>query len=287
MNQFIRNVKHITPGYLHSDSYIHSPFLDPITKIKLFDQLVAENSQLKLILEVLLKQRLPIPKETPSSFTNGKFCSSLIHENQQLALKHKESPNPLKIEDIAMSPTSRVHPLPNGLSCYIKQEDPSFSSPKASSMREEDAIEEIETKKPQILKRHGFKAERTKCKHTPITKREKKVKVVRQRSKAKHLWITYGRKIAEYALKHTEGETHKKIKVLGEFLASKAGYFEAFGARKSDLKEDIEIKRTFGELALRFVEEEADDAFLSSNYRSEMLGLRDKVTEWIRRQISQ
>ena len=104
------------------------------------------------------------------------------------------------------------------------------------------------------------------------------------RPKAKHLWITYGRKIIEYAIAHSHGALKERIKECNK-LISKRGFSEAFLLRKNDTEQEKEIKKQFGGLALQFLETEVENSFLISNYRDDLLSQKEKVLVWIKKQI--
>ena len=67
---------------------------------------------------------------------------------------------------------------------------------------------EISHENPKIIRHNGFKPKND----TPSQAEsagdsgKKSINPKRTPSKAKHLWINYGRKIIEYAITHTEGE---------------------------------------------------------------------------------
>lgn len=140
--------------------------------------------------------------------------------------------------------------------------------------------EEAFNKSLPIRRRNGFKKENDKA------KRYKNKSTKPKRSKAKHLWITYGRKIIDYALQRSEGEFNERIKNCNK-LISKRGYSEVFFLRNKDSEQEKSFKRSFAKIALDFLENEAENAFLNSNYRDELFDQKDKVQDWIKKQLNE
>ena len=162
--------------------------------------------------------------------------------------------------------------------------DSAFSSPNLNLKLElgnaDSEYDEGYSKKTiPIRRRNGFK---------PLKESESESKKdlinKAQRSRAKHLWITYGRKIVEYASKHSKGALREKIAQCNK-LISKKGYSEVFLLRTSDNEKERDYKTKFGRLALDFLGADLEDAFLSSNYREELLAQKEKVKNWIKKQI--
>lgn len=89
-------------------------------------------------------------------------------------------------------------------------------------------------------------------------------------SKAKHLWINFGRKIIEYAVNHTNGEVSNKLKGYIGKLGSKKDFETVFKVIPSDNQQEKELKILFGGLALKFVKYESENAFINSRYQDHM-----------------
>jgi len=232
-----------------------------------------ENASLKSLIQQLHAQ-LEIPKKTCESISPFKADSietATPKSARSEAIQSKAiiiSPPHVKIED-------------NSSEVYDPTEDESaFTSPEVNIKFENedfDSEDEYSNKKVPMRRRNGFKK-----KGNDSEDDKKKI----PRSKAKHLWITYGRKIIEYAMDSCKGATKKKIKDCTK-LVSKKGYSEVFLIRRDDSENEIEFKKTFGKLALEFLDSKAEDSFLNSNYRDELLSQKEKVQNWIKKQIQE
>lgn len=141
----------------------------------------------------------------------------------------------------------------------------------------DDSDSDFEEKVPKIRRRNGFKADKS------IKKEKNSDDKPKQRSKAKHLWIGFGRKIVEFGLKHTKGNERTWIKQHEKSLISKKAYSKVFRIKPSDSKETAGLKRMFGQLAIEFIrsDKEMEDAFPNSNYRNELVEQKEKVANWI------
>jgi len=167
------------------------------------------------------------------------------------------------------------------------EERSDFSSPslvikfeeELESEEDDDGDEEYTTKRLPIRRRNGFK--KGKGKANEKNNKDKS----QQRSRAKHLWITYGRKIIDYALENSQGPLYEKIKNCHK-LTSKRGYSEVFMERNTDTPSEKDFKSQFVKLALAFVSTDVENAFLGSNYREELLSQKEKVKSWIERQMN-
>lgn len=161
-----------------------------------------------------------------------------------------------------------------------------FPSPCLNLKLEFDRLESEEDeenlkKRVPIRRRNGFKP----LKDDESDQSDSKSKLLKaQRSRAKHLWITYGRKIIEYGAQNSKGTMRDKIRECNK-LISKKGYSEVFLLRSNDTEKDKDFKKKFGRLALDFLGSNIEDSFLSSNYRDELLAQKEKVQNWIKKQI--
>ena len=160
------------------------------------------------------------------------------------------------------------------------KEDSAFASPYENLKLEDenDSEEERSSNTLPIRRRNGFKP----LKDAESESQENKG----QRSRAKHLWITYGRKIIDYATENSTGLLNERIRACNK-LISKKGYSETFLLRHNDPKQEKTFKIAFGNLALDFLECEVENAFLSSNYREELLAQKTRVKTWIKKLIKQ
>jgi hypothetical protein len=148
---------------------------------------------------------------------------------------------------------------------------------KEEELQENDP-EKDDTTIPGIIKKNGFKPSHPK-KETDEQKPQEKIE--KNASRAKHLWINYGRKIIEYAINHTQGEAQVKIRNLVGKLASKKDYLEIFGIKASDTNDVKDFKVALGRIALFFLKFKADSSFDGSRYKSEMLSQKHIVIELI------
>lgn len=105
-------------------------------------------------------------------------------------------------------------------------------------------------------------------------------------SKAKHLWVNYGRRILEYAVSQTKGSMQDKIKRLIGKLNSKKDFERTFKIVESDSSDDKLFKTLLGRLAIYFVKHKASPTFETSKYKHEMITQRHTVAAWVERLIS-
>jgi hypothetical protein len=149
--------------------------------------------------------------------------------------------------------------------------------------------------KPQIIRRNGFKplkealnlkdddssieSESSSGFDTPYRTR-------RNPSKAKHLWVNYGRRIVDYALTQTEGDIQEKVKKLTGRLNSKRDYMKAFEFVSEDTVEERHFKNVFGTLAIDFVKNKCAASFEGAKYKDQMIEQRHVVAAWIEQLIS-
>ena len=147
--------------------------------------------------------------------------------------------------------------------------------------------------KPQIIRRNGFKplketinfkeddlsAESESSSGTPY-------RVRRNPSKAKHLWVNYGRRIVDYAITQTEGEVQEKVKKLTGRLNSKKDFEKTFEFASEDTTEERHFKGVFGNLAIDFVKNKCAPSFEGAKYKDQMIEQRHVVAAWIEKLIS-
>lgn len=153
-------------------------------------------------------------------------------------------------------------------------------------------------KKPNIRRRNEFKPLQTRK-----TKKEKenhwdsdtesfngseKYNADRKNpSKAKHLWVNYGRRIIEYGINQTEGVIQEKIKQLVGKLNSKKDFKDVFELTEEDSEEDRQFKISVGNMAIDFVKNKAAVSFEGAKYKQQMINQRHAVAAWIERLISE
>jgi len=110
--------------------------------------------------------------------------------------------------------------------------------------------------------------------------------VLKNSSKAKHLWVNYGRRILEYAISQTKGNMQNQIKQLVGKLNSKKDFERTFQILGSDSADNKLFKTLLGRLAIYFVKHKASTTFANSKYKDEMITQRHVVAAWIERLIS-
>ncbi len=166
----------------------------------------------------------------------------------------------------------------------------------STSMEESGSDEEESVKRRdfKIIRRNGFKSQR-KFKEEETSdsgeeyprKSNKMIIPKRPPSKAKHLWINYGRKIIEFAVNHTKDDVQNQIKQLIGKLSSKKDFEDVFGVKPDDSESDKAFKVLFGKLALYFVKFKADAAFEGSKYKDQMITQKSIVASWISKLINE
>lgn len=161
----------------------------------------------------------------------------------------------------------------------------------------EDKDNKSESKMPQIIRRNGFKALGVNNKikkddfsdsdadSTCPSKKEDKIR--KNPSKAKHLWVNYGRRIIEYGISQTKGELQERIKQLVGKLNSKKDFESVFQNNAKDCADDKAFKSLLGKLAIHFVKNKSVISFEGSKYKEEMITQRHVVAAWIERLISE
>lgn len=259
----------------------------------------------KSVIEALYKENCLLKEQLQAKdqeISQLKATASLEALPRDFKLKHEDnSPNytPLKkvtlslqnedvssegtadqSEDNIDNPSSKTQLSPP---IVIKIENnPKLEEIEDSSDDDEDDEDE-EARAPKIRRRNGFKGDANNT-----LKMDDAANANRKRSKAKHLWISYGRKIVEYAVKHSKPNLKKKIQKFDNKLKSKKAYTQTFRIIKNkQTEEEVAFRREFGRLALKFLQTEVEDAFLNSNYRDDFLNQKEKVSNWIARQIKE
>lgn len=188
------------------------------------------------------------------------------------------SSNDLQMEEIDAQNESQSNKAPG-------DQNLGFLSPSVNIIVDEETldseVEEIYFPKVPIRRRNGFKPLKESDSDCSGSK-ESPNKC--QRSKTKHIWVSYGRKIAEYAEDQSHGALREYIKEYHK-LTSKRGYIETFLINSTDTEQQKEFKKKFGELALEFLEKGVENSFLSSNYRDELFSQKGKVQSWIKKHL--
>ena len=141
--------------------------------------------------------------------------------------------------------------------------------------------------KSGIIRRNGFKPLRSvewdsQDESSSDVERPKKR---RNPSKAKHLWINYGRRIVEYAVEQTQGNMQERIRQLFGRLNSKKDFKEVFGITSTDSDEDKQFKLELGQIAITFVKDKSAVTFEGSKHKDQMVNQRHTVAAWIEKLI--
>ena len=146
-----------------------------------------------------------------------------------------------------------------------------------------------------IMKRNGFKNKQQET----LVKREEdddsfedsnrplltKMSSLKPFSKARHLWVNYGRRIVDYVISQTKGDMQEKVKQLTGRLNSKRDFEKVFQIVEFDSLEEKTFKLWFGKLAIFFAKCKCFGTFDDSKYKDDMIAQRHVVAAWIERLI--
>jgi endonuclease III len=153
-----------------------------------------------------------------------------------------------------------------------------------SDSTEDERSDYEETNVPKISRRNGFK----KTKHIKSEGLDSEnASKLKSSSKAKHLWVNYGRRIIEYAVNQTQGPIQFRAKQLIGKLNSKKDFEKAFMLTANDSAEERLFKTLLGRLAINFVKNKISPTFENSKYKDEMVTQRHVVAAWIERLIGE
>jgi len=232
-------------------------------------------------------------QKTPLAFPNS--ISKLIINEEN----NKESKNPAKtiIEEIPETniivKREQTCETQFSLSDDLLAKCAPVSEP-STTMEESGSDAESEGKiECKIRRRNGFKTPKHMSEdHDDISeeyirKSNKMIIPKRPPSKAKHLWINYGRKIIEFAVNHTKDDVQIRIKQLIGRLSSKKDFEDVFGIQTDDSESEKAFKVSFGKLALFFIKFKSDIAFEGSKYREQMVTQKSVVASWISKLINE
>lgn len=161
----------------------------------------------------------------------------------------------------------------------------------SSAVNESDNEEdEEERRESKMIRRNGFKTQKSDGNGVNEATPRKSNKIItpkRPPSKAKHLWINFGRKIIEFGINNTKDEVQERIKTLIGKLSSKKDFEDIFAVRANDSDSDKSFKVVFGRLALFFIKFKADIAFEGSKYREQMITQKSVVAQWVSKLINE
>lgn len=221
--------------------------------------------------EIVLKQQILI---NALMLDQQKHNNNEQKETSPVSLKPKESFH-IKVEDIPSINSDHVN---------ISTDNSSEASGTISEEQEatRNAI--------QIIRRNGFKAVRSDSKKDSSDSEEEGLegsqgKGRKNPSKAKHLWVNYGRRIIEYAITQTKGDMQERVKQIIGRLNSKKDFENVFQIRDTDTAEDRLFKTLVGRQAIFFVKHKANASFEGSKYKDQMITQRHVVAAWIERLI--
>ncbi len=248
--------------------------------------------------------RMPSGFQGVASFVTG--LQNIIIKQQSiinsLVAKSHTKDKVEKTEKGEESPEQPQEPLNIKLEADLSKSSPQAlgSVDRSSITTEEYAIEREEILKsgPKIKRRNGFKP-RSKKINTKIKELEEEDNQIsaspsksaldlklKNASKAKHLWVNYGRRILEYAINQTKGGMQNRIKQLVGKLNSKKDFERTFQILNVDSNDDKLFKTLLGRLAIYFVKHKASPTFENSKYKQEMITQRHTVAAWIERLIN-
>ena len=220
----------------------------PTVPIQPYGNLLTLASQLK---QIILKQQV--------------FISALTVKQQQTEEKLLES----------------LEKQQNNL-VYVKQEHDMSNSVEAFETIGECKQEfEEDMERPKIMRRNGFKSPSSDNGSSSSGKSKKQ----RIPSKAKHLWINYGRRIIEYAVANTEGAVKEKIQKLFGRLTSKKEYKQVFGLTAEDSEEERQFKVDLGTIAIEFLKNKSSTTFEGTKHKDEMVAQWNAVATYIEKLI--
>ena len=140
------------------------------------------------------------------------------------------------------------------------------------------------TQSPKTEDDHSLQGQKTSSKKASLKKT--KVYESKSSSKAKHLWMNYGRRIVEYVVSETQDNMRKEVKQLVGVLNTKKDFKRAFQIAESDSHEDKTLKASAGKLAIDFVKSKALSTFEDLKHRESMILQRHVVAAWIERLIA-
>ena len=212
-----------------------------------------------------------------------------------LVLKHQEAEQKLTATTATSQTTSsevKVEYEPNTKAdqTNLSTDNTSEASEVTTDEKEPNATQ----KESSVIRRNGFKPVKTSTTEkkeeldsdTGSLSDSKKLANSRKNpSKAKHLWVNYGRRIIEYGINQTKGDMQEKIKQLIGKLNSKKDFENVFQIVGSDSADDKLFKTLLGRLAIYFVKHKAVVSFEGSKYKDEMVTQRHVVAAWIERLI--
>lgn len=252
---------------------LNNVFGKTMIQMKSYQELLAVTRTLQ---ETVIKQQL--------------ILDSILHKQEQiedklqLVLTNTKENNPIKV---------KTESNDTDLAKYNEASD--ITSMKSLSEHKEN---NRSTTGPKIIRRNGFKKSQQ---GTPSSQDEEECssdedmspdlykpnKGRRNPSKAKHLWINYGRRIVEYGIEKTEGDTQEKIRQLVGRLNSKKDFKDLFEVVSSDSAEEKAFKLQLGKLAIDFVKNKSAASFEGRKYRQQMVNQRHTVAAWIEKLIAE
>jgi len=174
-----------------------------------------ENETLKAILRELQDQLEKVTQHSDSK--SGQESETIcVSTEGSIETENKKNKTPLdekdvssfitKQEEVFFNETQSTTPYESSID---DEKDSDFLSPSLNLNFEDDndREEDFLNKRVPIKRRNGFKELKGE---KPDSRGKKNSSTKSQRSKAKHLWTAYGRKILEYSLCNSYGQFRKK-----------------------------------------------------------------------------
>ena len=212
----------------------------------------------------------------------GKTTNGIIRRN---GFKQATYPSNLKVEvkDEDASSSLRADDFKEtAVAIHVKVEERQERDEEEDGDDEDDEKEEEEDEESE----DSYSTQPEPVEEKKKKRSTRKSKKPKNLSKAKHLWVNYGRRILEYAAGKTGGYMQDRLKYLAGKLNSKKDFERTFQTKPSDSKEDREFKVVLGNIAIDFVRNKAATTFENSKYKNEMITQKHTVSAWIERLIN-
>lgn len=205
---------------------------------------------------------------------------NLASQLKQIIFKQQVFINALAVKQ-QQTEEKLLESLENQYFAQVKQEQEVINSVETFEAPEQCKQEFEDTEGPKIMRRNGFKSPSSD--NSSSSGKSKKQRIP---SKAKHLWINYGRRIIEYATENTEGAVREKIQKLFGRLTSKKDYREVFGLNESDSEEERQFKIELGTLAIEFLKTKSASSFEGTKHKDDMVAQWNAVATYIEKLIN-
>ena len=210
------------------------------------------------------------------------IIDSLVLKQQQIEeqLQNLSSTQETGALKVKLEPNEDNHGRKDSLTETAETPDDRVPNEKKSTIRRRNGFKPLKKTKKEKENHWDSENESLSGSEKPNTDRKNP-------SKAKHLWVNYGRRIVEYGINQTEGITQERIKQLVGKLNSKKDFKDVFGITSEDSVEDRQFKSSVGNMAIDFVKNKATASFEGAKYKQQMINQRHVVAAWIERLISE